>query len=169
MLLQDLKPILFNHIQCSKFCLVQCVSTYGGHVAGELGGSIMIYFGYPYMSDADTRWAAKAALELIDQMRCCTAHLAGKLGAQLTLRLGMHTGMKLVRPGGRSTGLTPNIALRLGHLASPGTVLVSETSRQLLEHDFEFEPVKPCIEGRSLMPIPAFTLTGERCEVVMRC
>ena len=24
MLLQDLKPILFNHIQCSKFCLVQC-------------------------------------------------------------------------------------------------------------------------------------------------
>ncbi|PON13422.1 hypothetical protein C2W62_34440 [Candidatus Entotheonella serta] len=37
MLLQDLKPILFNHIQCSKFCLVQWTQTYRTKILDHLG------------------------------------------------------------------------------------------------------------------------------------
>ncbi len=44
MLLQDLKPILFNHIQCSKFCLVQWKNFYNKYILYEFKSEISKFY-----------------------------------------------------------------------------------------------------------------------------
>ncbi len=71
--------------------------------------------------------------------------------------------MVLTRPNREPTGLTPNIALRLAHLAPSGTVLVSDATRQLLEQHIAFEPVEPWVDGPEIIPVKAaFTMIGEK-------
>ncbi len=135
---------------------------HGGYVAGELGGSVMVYFGYPDVSDTDAQRAARTALELIDQAHRHNQQLQGEPQAQLECRLGLHTGMEVTKPGRAPTGLTPNLASRLGHLAPPGAVLVSDATHQLLEQHWVFKPFEPWFDGNGKMPVNAFTFTGEK-------
>ncbi len=135
---------------------------YGGYVAGELGGSAMVYFGYPHVSDNDTRRAARTALELVDRARRRNVLLETTQRTQIELRLGLHTGMVLTRPDGAPSGLTPNIAFQLEHLALPGTILVSDTTRQLLERHIEFEPSEQVLTMNGTTSLAVFSLTGER-------
>ena len=60
----------------------------------------------------------------------------------------------------KSTG--PTIAYRLEQLASPGKVLVSEATRQLLEPYIEFEAVTAPSDGNADVSIPVFSLIGEK-------
>lgn len=152
---------LLDTLQREQLGLITDIaSKYGGYVAGELGGSAMVYFGYLHVSDTDARRAAKTILELIDQIRCRNAQLPYESGAHLALRLGAHTGMVLMKPHYGPAGLTPNVAFRLGHLAPLGTALVSDTARQLLEHHIEFEPFELPGEGHDMMPVTAFKVMG---------
>ena len=142
--------------------IVDVALKYGGYAVGELGGSVMIYYGYPHVSDADARRAARTALELIDLARRRNAQSEVERGPRMEYRLGMHTGMVLTRPDRAPAGWTPALAFRLEHLAPPETVLVSAATRQLLEPHLTFEPAEPELVRRHQMPSPVFVLTGER-------
>jgi len=145
--------------------LNSCVDTgirFGGHLAGMLGDTVMMYFGYPYVSDNDARRAARTALEIAGQVRRRSALLESRQNVRLTLHAGMHTGIVVVNQENNPTGITPNIAMRIQRIAQAGEVLLSETSRRVLEQHLEIESTHSTVIGTNDSPIAAFRLIGER-------
>ena len=140
-----------------------CIDTavrYGGHVAGSLGAGLMVYYGYPQPSDSDARRAARTALELVGQVRR-RALVLEQQGFYLSIRLGIHTGMVLVRPGYQPGGGTPNTALLLEQAAPAGAVLVSESARRMLERYMEFDAAGICHADPDGPPLAMYALAGE--------
>lgn len=133
---------------------------HGGHAAGSLGNGMMFYFGYPEMQDDDARRCARTALELIGKVQQRSALLAPQ-GFRLDIRMAIHTGMIHLMPGYLPGGMTPNTALQLERLAQPGTILVSASSRRLLDQYVEFEDVVHCIDTDSGEVLPYFRMAGE--------
>lgn len=119
---------------CKDICL-----RYGGYATGAMGSYLMFHFGYPYKNDSDARLAAKAALELTCDVRRRNIFLKDLYGINLELRVGIHTGMALIREKEPPAGIAPDIALRLTSFAPPQSILVSGTTRELLRQYTEFE------------------------------
>ena len=117
------------------------VARYDGHVAQYLGDGIMAYFGYPRAFEYAEERAVRAGLEIAREV----AHIVRPDGTPLQTRLGIASGL-VVSDGAADAseqtvvGDTPNLAARLQALAEPGTVLVSEATRQLTGNFFEYAP-----------------------------
>lgn len=145
--------------------LSQCVdiaARFGGHLAGSLGSSLMFYFGYPRASDDDARRCARAALELVGQMRRRRPMLAQQHGIGLDVSIGIHTGMVLVTQGYVPSGVTPNTAQQLERLARAGTVLISASARRMLDQYLEFNESRRRVLTSHGVALPYFELTGEQ-------
>ena len=145
--------------------LSQCIDTaqrYGGHHAGSLGDSAMLFFGYPYISDNDARRAARTALEItVDAQRRATL-LKKRYGALMALRVGLHPGTVLAQQDQMPMGIALDIALRLTYQAEPGKILVSETTRKLLEPYVNFDNCAEYPIGGSAKGIKTYWLVSER-------
>ncbi|WP_437332072.1 TOMM system kinase/cyclase fusion protein [Sorangium sp. So ce394] len=115
-----------------------------GRFAGALGDQILLHFGYPSAQEDDARRAARAALEIAEDVRARSARLAAARGIALEVRIGLHTGLVVAGQPQRYTqhlGTTPRIATRLSALAAPGTIAVSGDAFRLLRSRFTFEPI----------------------------
>jgi TOMM system kinase/cyclase fusion protein len=133
---------------------------YGGHLAGSLGNSLMFYFGYPHIAEDDARRCARTALALSSQVRRRNALLAAQ-GFRLDIQIGIHTGMVRILPGYLPVGITPNTALQLERLAAPASVLVSATSRKILNQHLEFGDDGQDIEKNDGERLTYFEMLGE--------
>ncbi len=142
--------------------LIDTSAKYGGHLIGSLEDSLMVCFGYPHVSDNDARRAVRAALEWVGQVQRRNPHLGSQQGVQLEIRISLHTGMVLIYQDSEISGITPQVARRLLHLAPTNGVLVSETSRRLLEPYSEFEAHASYPIGDNQRPIKTYLLQGER-------
>ncbi len=119
------------------------VARYEGHVAKLLGDGTLIYFGYPQAHEDDAERAVRAGLGVVEAVSALTP----RTGVSLRVRIGIATGLVVVgdmvgegvTEQDAISGETPNLAARLQALAAPGTVVVSETTRGLLERVFEWE------------------------------
>ncbi len=134
---------------------------YGAFTAGSLGDTVMMFFGYPQAGDNDARHAARTALDLAVQIRRRSALLVERQGIRPAFRMGIHSGMVTTCAGTPPSGITSNTALKLQNYALPGTVLVSNSTRSLLERYIEFEPSESYSLDRP-KPEQTFLLTGER-------
>lgn len=92
----------------------------------------------------DARRAVSAGLELIEAVRGMNARYT--LALPLSVRIGIHTGFGVAGDVGGPErreqlviGRTPNIAARLQGLAAPGTLVISEATRRLLDEAFILE------------------------------
>ncbi|WP_438003715.1 TOMM system kinase/cyclase fusion protein [Sorangium sp. So ce321] len=113
-----------------------------GRFAGALGDQILLHFGYPSAQEDDARRAARAALEIVADVRARSARLQATRGVSLEVRIGLHAGLVIAGQSQRYTqhlGTTPQIAARLSALAAPGTVVVSDDAFRLLRGRFMFE------------------------------
>lgn len=135
---------------------------FGGHIAGALADNVMVYFGYPQVSDNDARRAGRTALELMTRIRRRSALLRAQHGLELIPRMGMHSGVVLTRPNRSPEGRVPNTALELLYSAAPGTILISDASRKLLDPYLEFEEADAISSAGFSIPPTCFTITGER-------
>lgn len=135
-------------------------SRYGGHLAGELGNSLLFYFGYPHVAEDDVRRCARAALEHNSQVRQRNG-LLQRQGSHVELRMGIHTGMVSVLPGQLPTGLTPSTAIQLERLTARGEISVSAASRQILEQYVEFESAKHQLQKSDGLQMSYSSLKGE--------
>ncbi len=135
---------------------------FGGHLIGSFGDSLMICFGYPHVSDNDARRAARTALDWMRQVQRRNPLLGTQHGIQLEIRVGLHTGVVLVYQDTTPNGITPQIAHRLLQLAPAGGVLVSETSRRVLEPYLEFDAAESHEIGDSQTPVNTHLLQAER-------
>ncbi|WP_019615215.1 TOMM system kinase/cyclase fusion protein [Psychromonas ossibalaenae] len=143
----------------------QCLDTavrYGGYHAGTLGDTQLFYFGYPVVSDNDSRLCARSALDIISSLRKRNTQLKATHGIELELRIGIHTGLVTCYADTVPEGNTPNIAMQLSRLAGSEQVLCSDASRKILESHIEFEPAQSHELGIKRTETPICKLVAER-------
>jgi class 3 adenylate cyclase len=125
------------------------VESHGGTVEKFIGDAVMVVFGVPVAHEDDALRACRAAAEMRDALP--------DLG--LAARIGVNTGDVVTGTAERLvTGDAVNVAARFEQAATPGTVLIGETTYDLARGSVEVEPVEPLtLKGKSA-PVPAFRL-----------
>ena len=147
---ERLDPELLRDLQLKYQELTRnIIERYGGFVATYSGDGVLVYFGYPAAHENDAERAVRAALELIDGVGKLDVSAGLAPPEALSARIALHTGLVVVGPEiaslGRSVqgavGESVNIAARLQAEAEPNTVVVSGTTRELIEGLFDFQPL----------------------------
>jgi class 3 adenylate cyclase/tetratricopeptide (TPR) repeat protein len=117
----------------------------GGTINQYTGDGVMALFGAPLAHEDHVRRACHAALMVQKRLKRYGEELAGRYEISFRMRIGLHTGLVVVGAIGdnlrldyTAVGDTTNLAARLGSLAPPGGILVSERVRESAKSDFLF-------------------------------
>ncbi len=148
--------------------MMSAVHRYGGYVAQSTGDGIFALFGAPVAYEDHPQRALYAALRMQEDLRRYSDKLRKQGRAPLAMRVGVNIGEVVVRtlqtdethseylPIGHSTSL----ASRLQALAGPGSVVISEAVRKLVDGYFALKPLGPMrIKGVS-GPVNVYEVTG---------
>jgi class 3 adenylate cyclase len=126
----------------------ETIEELGGRVLQFQGDGVVACFGYPAAHEDDARRAVLAALRLIERMAHAGNELNIRHGIEPAIRVGVHSGTVVVAglasgvlDGSAIAGSAPNVASRLQGEAEPGSVVVSETTKGLVESHFELKPM----------------------------
>ncbi len=139
----------------------EVVARFGGTVDKFIGDAVMAVWGAVEANEDDAERAVRAALELIDMV----AGLGEDIGVpELALRAGVLTGETSVGPGGNEKGLVVgdlvNTASRLQSIAEAGSVVIGESTQQLVRDAVRFEPLgTQSLKGKEA-PVPAYRVLG---------
>ena len=125
------------------------VYRFGGEVDQFRGDGLVAFFGATSAHEDDPELAVLSALGMQMAIKPLVAELARREGIDVQLRVGVNTGEVIVTSIGESgqhseeTAMGEAIALaaRMETAAEPGTVLVSENTYNLVESQFEWEPL----------------------------
>ena len=127
--------------------MMDAVHRYEGYVAQALGDGILALFGAPIAHEDHPQRALYAALRMQEDLRRYGDQVRLKHGVPLVMRVGVNTGEVVVRsirkddlhtdyvPVGHST----NLAARMEQMATPGSILITEYTRKLVEGYFELK------------------------------
>ncbi|HLT02889.1 MAG TPA: adenylate/guanylate cyclase domain-containing protein, partial [Geminicoccaceae bacterium] len=126
----------------------QVIARFDGYIGHYVGDGILVYFGFPCAHEDDARRAVQAGLEIVEAVQALSAEI-DRPGVELAVRVGINTGLVVAGDLGTGqfrdemavVGETPNIAARLQELAEPGSVVVGESTRRLVEGLFVFDPL----------------------------
>lgn len=139
---EDLRDVI-HHYQ--KAC-GEIVHRYDGYIAQFLGDGLLIYFGFPHAHEDDARRAAISALEMIDAIKALNRTFTLPENYSLAVRIGINTGLVVTSDLGEGSnkehlalGRTPNVAARLQGQAKENQILVSDSSYELIQNDFNFK------------------------------
>ncbi len=127
--------------------MMEAVHYYEGYVAKSLGDGILALFGAPIAHEDHPQRALFAALRMQQAMRRHGDRIRLEKGIALQIRVGVHTGEVVVhsirtddlRTDYDPVGHTIHIASRMEGIATPASVLVSESTHKLAEGYFEFK------------------------------
>ena len=113
--------------------------------------SIMCYFGVPLAYEDSVARALRAGLEILQAV--------AQLGVQV--RVGVVTGHVVVKAG-QPIGVSLHLAARLQSIARPGTLVASDSTRQIVKDKFVFERLTnlPQLKGFPLAT-SAYQVLGE--------
>jgi class 3 adenylate cyclase/tetratricopeptide (TPR) repeat protein len=112
------------------------ITRHDGHLVDTQGDGIVACFGYPNAHEDDACRAVSAALDMIGALRRIGAQLQAERGIEPRMRIGIDTG-EIMIDRGEISGASLNRASRLQDLATPGGVLVSGRTNQLVDEHFE--------------------------------
>ncbi len=138
---------------------------FGGTVEKFIGDAVMAVFGAPIAHEDDPERAVRAALSIRDKL--------AEQG-ELEVRIGITTGEALValdaRPEageGMASGDVVNTAARLQSAASPGAILVDETTFRATERAIELEEAPPVDAKGKSSPVPVWEALRARARVAV--
>ena len=126
--------------------MMDAVHRYEGYVAQALGDGIFALFGAPIAHEDHPQRALYAALRMQEEMHHYRDQVRLKHGCR-GMRVGVNTGEVVVRsirkddlhtdyvPVGHST----NLAARMEQMATPGSILITDHTRKLVEGYFELK------------------------------
>jgi class 3 adenylate cyclase/tetratricopeptide (TPR) repeat protein len=133
---EDVRSMITRYFDVAR----DVIERFGGTVDKFIGDAVMAWWGATTTNEDDAERAVRASLELVDRI-ITLGEDSGIPG--LSGRVGVMTGEVSVGPGGNERGLLlgdlVNIASRLQSLAEPGSVLVGETTADLVETAVELE------------------------------
>ncbi|TPQ37961.1 adenylate/guanylate cyclase domain-containing protein [Cupriavidus pinatubonensis] len=147
-LIQDLDPEEARSLIDPVVALMmEAVHHYEGYVAKSLGDGILALFGAPIAHEDHALRALFAALRMQQAMRGHSDKVRLEQGIPLQIRVGVHTGEVVVRSIRKDdlrtdydpVGHTIHIAARMEGVATPSSILVSESTHKLAEGYFEFK------------------------------
>ncbi len=148
--------------------LIEAVRRYEGTVARVMGDAILAYFGAPKAHEDDPERAVLAALDMRRDTAAYRERLRTRGISEFDIRVGINTGLAIL---GDATGEgieytamgdAVNVAARLEQSASPGTIVVGDSTRRHLADHFELRPLgKLEVRGRAAT-IDAFEVVGRR-------
>ncbi len=123
----------------------ETVIRFNGFVAKYMGDGVLAYFGYPQAHEDDPAQALRAGLAVVDAVANLTTV------RKVQVRVGIATGLAVVGDhiGSGSSqeqavvGEVPNMAARLQSIAEPNTVVLSDSTRELVGSLFEFADLGP--------------------------
>jgi class 3 adenylate cyclase len=153
-------------VQAYRECIRAVVQKHKGYIAQYLGDGVLVYFGYPSISESDCERALRAALDALRAIQ----RVQPIAGVQLQVRMGLATGTvvigQLVGAGDTveigAVGETPNLAARMQSLAAPGCVVVSEATRDAAGDLFTFRSMGPVQVKGAAMAVNAWELLSEQ-------
>ena len=136
------------------------IDAFDGFVARYMGDGVLAYFGYPQAHEDDAERAVRAGLGVVDAVSA----LNPQPDLQLQVRVGIATGLvvagDIIGEGASSersvVGETPNLAARLQGMASPGSVVIADATRKLVEGRFGLEPLAAATVKGFDDPVMAF-------------
>ena len=139
---EDLRSLLDAYYRCCDAAARQ----FGGHVGKVVGDGVDLYFGYPQVLEESARSAVEAALELVRLLAEMNQARQADV-PELQVRIGVHSGIAVVGAVGGAeheiVGELPVIAARIQTVASPGSVLLSEATAQLVSRSLHVEDLGP--------------------------
>jgi class 3 adenylate cyclase/tetratricopeptide (TPR) repeat protein len=124
------------------------VYRFGGVVDQYRGDGMLAFFGARSSHEDDPERATMAALVIQDRMKNVQVKLSKRFDIDLKVRIGVNTGEVITANiGNRDThseetamGGAITLAARLEAAASPGSILVSESTYKLVSTRFNWEP-----------------------------
>ena len=158
-----------------KVC-AEAVARYGGYLAQYLGDGVLAYFGYPQGHEDDARRSIHSGLAVIAGVQALSAQLRQDIGADLNVRVGVHTGLVVTGEMGEgpqrerlsAVGEAPNIAARIQSLAEPGQLLASAATQRLVVKHFDCEALGlHSLKGLST-PLELFRISGAQVQSAQR-
>lgn len=162
---------LYRLIQEYISLLATDVYKYEGAVDKFTGDGLMALFGAPIAHENNAELAVRAALDMQVDVAQLSRSLQDRLGLELQLHLGLHSGPVIVGSIGSNMlmnytaiGDTVNLARRLEEASAPGTILVSETVYQATKALFGYEPVPPLTLKGVARPVPGYRLAGSKAQ-----
>ncbi|MDR4484850.1 MAG: adenylate/guanylate cyclase domain-containing protein [Nitrospirales bacterium] len=119
------------------------IHRFEGTIMQYQGDGILVYFGHPIAHEDDARRGVLAALGILDELPKLNTCLQQLCDVELSLRVGIHTGLVVVGEMGRSgwlqtvaLGETLNVASRIQSLTDPNTIVISEATLNLVKGFF---------------------------------
>ena len=133
------------------------IGRYGGTLEKFIGDAVMAVWGTPVAHEDDAERAVRAALDLV----AAVGGLGAELGlAGLAARGGVVTGEAAVTVGAVGQGMVAgdvvNTASRLQGAASPGSVLVDETTHRIVRESIAFRPAGALVLRGIRQPVAAY-------------
>ncbi|MGZ4241778.1 MAG: ATP-binding protein [Actinomycetota bacterium] len=115
------------------------IDRYGGTIEKFIGDAVMAVWGTPAAREDDAERAVRAALDLVSAV----SELGVEIGTDLKARAGVLTGEAAVTIGAQGQGMVAgdlvNTASRIQSAASPGSLLVGDTTRWVTEASIAYE------------------------------
>jgi class 3 adenylate cyclase/predicted ATPase len=159
---EDLRTVVLSYqARC-----VDAIGAHDGFVANYQGDGILAYFGFPIAHEEDALQAVRAGLRIVGEMPALAAELDIH---DLSARVGVHTGLVVVGEMGAGAsrvsadvvGETPNIAARVQSLAEPGQLVITGSTRALVDGFVTVEPLGTQSLRGVDQPVPLFVVSGE--------
>ena len=168
-LAEKLDPEELRGILGSYFgSLARQIQRYEGTIDKYIGDAVMAVFGAPISHEDDAERAVHAALAMQASIVRLNDDLDRAHGVRLSLRIGVNTGEVVagllagdVQRAYTVVGDAVNTAQRLESAAPLGQVLVSETTRRLAMHRFEFERREPIVLKGKSEPVITYRVVRE--------
>ena len=145
----------------------EVVERFDGYIAQYLGDGVLVYFGWPVAHEDDAVRAVSAATQLVEGVSRLAADLVARGLPRIQVRISVHTGPTVVGEVGAghrfeslALGETPNLGARLQGEARPGTVVISDETRRLVEGYFRLEDVGVREIRGIARPVHVFEVAG---------
>ena len=147
--------------------MMEAVHRYEGTVNQVMGDGVMALFGAPVAHEDHAVRACYAALRMQDAVRRYAEDARRAHGVNVQIRVGLNSGEVVVRAIGNdlhmdytAVGQTTHLAARLEQFASPGTILLTPSTVDLVEGYVAVKPLGPVPVKGLADPVEVYEVTG---------